>query len=383
MTRAEKKVIRRFQRVEKGVINELASYIGKAGKVKDPADWIIGRLYERGHTIDGIQAAIRKASSISKKDLSDIFEAAAKDASLCNSKLYKLSGKTPIPYQDNAGLQQVVRAIITQTAGTVDNFTKTTGFIIKDKAGNKKVLPLHQVFTDYLDDAALEVIYGYKDPYTAIEDCVNTLTASGLRTVDYASGRTDRIDTAVRRAIITGTNQITAHVQETDAALLGTDKFEVSFHSGARPSHQVWQGRVYSKTELTTICGLGTPGGLCGASCRHTYYPFIEGISKRSYTDKYIRDETARENTPVIYPPTGRTYTKYEATQYLRALELRMRVQDERVEALKAAGATQQAITAAESKYAIISSTYTHFAWTMELPEERERLLKNRRKKTP
>lgn len=76
------------------------------------------------------------------------------------------------------------------------------------------------------------------------------MTDSGLRTVDYASGWSNRVDVAVRRALMTGFNQVVAKVNEDNAEQLGTEYFEVSYHRGARPTHQVWQGRVYSKRSL-------------------------------------------------------------------------------------------------------------------------------------
>mgnify|MGYP002508528592 CR=1 FL=1 len=69
------------------------------------------------------------------------------------------------------------------------------------------------------------------------------MTASGLRTVDYASGHSNRVDVAARRALLTGMGQLTGHISDMNGQLLGTDKFEVDWHHGARPDHAKWQGR--------------------------------------------------------------------------------------------------------------------------------------------
>lgn len=101
--------------------------------------------------------------------------------------------------------------------------------------------------------------------------------------MDYASGHTNRADVAAARAVLTGVNQITAQVSEHNAEKLDTEYFEVSWHPCARPDHQTWQGKVFSRKELGTVCGYGTVTGLCGANCRHTFHPFIPGVSERLY----------------------------------------------------------------------------------------------------
>ena len=54
------------------------------------------------------------------------------------------------------------------------------------------------------------------------------MTNSGLRTIDYASGRTSRIEVAARRAIMTAVTQVTTKVTEQNMEKLHTDYVEVS-----------------------------------------------------------------------------------------------------------------------------------------------------------
>ena len=77
--------------------------------------------------------------------------------------------------------------------------------------------------------------------------------------------------------------QITAEVNERNAEELGTDYFEVDWHPAARPDHQAWQGKVYSREELQCVCGLGSKTGLCGINCRHVYYPLCGGFGENVY----------------------------------------------------------------------------------------------------
>lgn len=161
-------------------------------------------------------------------------------------------------------------------------------------------------------------------------------------------------------------------MQEDNADKLGTDKFEVSWHGTARPEHQEWQGKVYTKEQLASVCGLGSVTGLLGANCRHTYFPFIEGVSERIYTDEQLRAMNERENEPKYY--NGKPYTSYEATQRQRYLETSMRAQRQKIKLLEEAGVDEQDITLAKCKYRRLSQEYTAFSKQMGLPQERDRI---------
>lgn len=97
------------------------------------------------------------------------------------------------------------------------------------------------------------------------------MTNSGVRWIEYESGWHNRITVAARGAVMTGVSQLTGKISEMNAEKLGTEYFEIDWHAGARPSHAEWQGKVWSKEELVTVCGLGTVTGLNGANCYHTY----------------------------------------------------------------------------------------------------------------
>lgn len=91
-----------------------------------------------------------------------------------------------------------------------------------------------------------------------IRKVVGEMTASGLRTVDYASGYSNRVDVAVRQALLTGMGQLTGQISRMNGQALGTDKYEVDWHPGARPDHAKWQGRVWTYQQLVDVCGLGS-----------------------------------------------------------------------------------------------------------------------------
>ena len=213
---------------------------------------------------------------------------------------------------------------------------------------------------------------GSLDYNTAIKNVVYEMTKYGVRTIDYKSGRTYRIESAVRTVLMTGVNQITSKISDENGEKLDTPYFEVSAHGTARPSHQVWQGKVYTKQELEDVCGLGEVDGLCGANCRHHYWPFIYGVSVRAYTDEELKEMAERDNEPREWK--GRKYTAYEATQVQRKMELRMRKQREDIKLLKEAGVDNEELILAQARYRIQMDEYVRFSKAMGIPQQLERI---------
>lgn len=54
------------------------------------------------------------------------------------------------------------------------------------------------------------------------------MTDSGIRYIDYDSGRRDRVNVAARRAVLTGFRQVQGKINEQVAAELHTDMYEVT-----------------------------------------------------------------------------------------------------------------------------------------------------------
>ena len=71
--------------------------------------------------------------------------------------------------------------------------------------------------------------------------------------VAYEIGHIDQLDVAVRRAVMTGVNQLNQKYREQSMDYLETDLVETTAHLGARnidgpngwENHAKWQGKVY------------------------------------------------------------------------------------------------------------------------------------------
>ena len=143
-------------------------------------------------------------------------------------------------------------AIYEQTKGIYRNITQSMGFQVKH-GRHIIMLPPAKAYQWALDSAELQIQSGAISYNQAIASAVRQLADSGIKTVDYESGHVDSVDVAVRRAVMTGVNQLNQKYREQSMDYLETDLVETTAHLGARnidgpngwENHAKWQGKVY------------------------------------------------------------------------------------------------------------------------------------------
>lgn len=366
------KIASRYQDLEERIMQDIVRRIMKAGEITSTADWQINRLRILGYSSEDIEKEIKKALNASYPEMFELYDKVINWEYVRNKEIYEQINAEYIPFEENGQLKQITEAIIDQSFDDLENVTNSLGFYLDYGNGKKVLTPLSQVYTKYLDAACYDIVTGAFDYNSVLRRVVTQLTNSGLRQIDYSSGRANRVDVAARRAVMTAVSQITGKISEYNAQKLGTEYFEVEWHAGARPTHAVWQGRVWSKEQLYSVCGLGTVTGLLGVNCYHTYYPFFPGISQRNWSDDWLEEQNRKENEPREF--LGKEYTLYEAKQRQRQMETAMRAQREKVKLLQAGGADQDEVILHKAKYQGQLNEYSRFCRKMSLTEERERI---------
>lgn len=366
------KIASRYQDLEEHIMQDIVRRIVKAGEITSTADWQINRLRILGYSSEDIEQEIKKTLNASYPEMFELYDKVINWEYVRNKGIYEQINAEYIPFEENGQLKQITESIIDQSFGDLENVTNSLGFYLDYGNGQKVLTPLSQVYTKYLDAACYDIVTGAFDYNSVLRRVVTQLTNSGLRQIDYSSGRANRVDVAARRAVMTAVSQITGKISEYNAQKLGTEYFEVEWHAGARPTHAVWQGRVWSKEQLYSVCGLGTVTGLLGANCYHTYYPFFPGISQRNWSDDWLEEQNRKEAEPKSFD--GKEYTLYEAKQRQRQMETAMRAQREKVRLLQHVGADQDEIILHKAKYQGQLNEYSRFCRKMSLTEERERI---------
>lgn len=376
--------------LENDIMNDIIRRIAETGEITRTADWQLNRLYNMGADKTDIKKHIQEALNLSDTEIEQLYSDTLKEGYLRDESLYRAVGQEFIPFEENMALQQLIEATKQQTAKQLKNITRTMGFAVKQPNGRKTFKTVDDYFKDTMDNAFMHVLNGTFDYNSIIRKVTDEMTRSGVRSINYDSGISTRIDVAARRAILTGVNQVTSKINSDNMQKLDTEFVETSWHSTARPTHQVWQGRVFywdranpnaEKIEAGVLyksfireTGYGEVDGLCGANCRHTFYPFIPGISVRTYTDEQLEELNRQENEKKEY--NGKEYNKYEATQYQRRLETSMRKYRQDISLLKQSGLADDSdeVIAAKCKYQTLSKKYSDFSEKMGLREHRDRV---------
>ena len=361
-----------FSDLEIRIMEDIVRRIKQTGKITSTADWQINRLRILGYSSEDIEKMLKETLDKSYPEMFELYDKVIDWEYVRNKDIYEQINAEFIPYEENEELQQLTEGFIQQSNADLKNITQSLGFYLDYGNGNPVLTPLAEVYQKYLDAACIDIVTGAFDYNSVLRRIVTQITNSGLRQIDYASGRANRVDVAARRAVMTGVSQLTGKISDMNAEKLGTEYFEIAWHGGARPSHAVWQGKVWSKKELVTVCGLGTGPGLLGWNCYHEYYPFFPGISERNWTDEWLEEQDRKENTPKNIH--GKEYTLYEAKQRQRQMETAMRAQREKVKLLDSGGADPDDVMLARAKYQGQLNEYSRFCKKMGLTEERERI---------
>lgn len=306
------------------------------------AAWQTQRLTESGALYKDVLKRLSKLTGQSEEQIALTLKRAGVKAIQFDDKIYKDAGLNPLPLNMSPAMIDVLKATLYKTNGIMNNLTSTTA------------ISAQQSFIRTADLAHQQVATGAMSYDQAIRQAVKKVAAEGLNTIDYATGHTDKLDVATRRTVLTGVAQTSAKLQDIRADEMDSDLVAVSAHAGARNvgtgpmNHASWQGKIYSRSgkskkypNFVEVTGYGTVEGLCGVNCRHSYYPFFEGVSENAYTRAEVK---SLNNQKVKYQ--GESVDLYTATQYQREIERKIRYWKRQVAALQAAklDATQEQV---------------------------------------
>lgn len=325
----EKQVVGIYQNLELQIIEEIATRIANYGYANTVVINNLRVAEEMGFLYQDLIRLVAEYNNTTEEEVNRIFYEAGEKTLKVDDAIYKEAGLNPLPLKQSENIKQIMNATIIRTAGNLQNLcmsTATTG---------------QAQFTNAINNAYLYTTTGVKSYTQAIIDEIKNISSQGAL-IQYPSGRKLSVESAIRMNVITSVNQNCGRLQEERANEMGWDLMELTAHSGARPSHAEWQGKIVSRSgkkgylSLTDI-GYGTATGFKGVNCRHDWHPYYKN-STRAYTNKQLN---AWRNEKVTY--NGEKISMYEATQKQRYFEREIR-QDKKD--LKA----QQAILTSNNK---------------------------------
>lgn len=292
------------------------------------------QLMAKGFSLDEIEKILAEVMPDLQKEIRAAFLNAAEEISRQNIDIAKKIvdieelASVAVPILEQVGIVQSAEELhmtpveirkmeraYKRTNGTIKNITKTL-------AGTSQ-----QVFIDTCDSAYFKVQAG-QSPQKAIIESIGEMCSRGIEFVDYESGRRERMEVAIARAVRTGVNQANGEIVMERCGEMGVQYVLTSAHLGARvtqnddfTNHSWWQGRVFhldwdkeelqeyipefedetgrfdwlekmhdamiekhkddefSYPDFITSCGFGKMLGIGGINCRHSFYPFTPGVN--------------------------------------------------------------------------------------------------------
>ena len=276
--------------------------------------------------IEIFNKALEEASMLrgeTKNELKLMFEQMIKEDMEGYKELYDYRKKD---FKLSQTQHKLLNQGFTQTNKTLKNFTNTIAFSSK------------QAYVQAVDEAYFKVASGAFNYATAISQASQKLADKGITLKDKA-GRNVQLEVAIRRNIRWGIQETANKINRDIEDELGCNGYEVSAHTGARPTHAEEQGKQFALTkEDASKYNIGLWSDVEELwqeyNCRHSYFGIILGISEPVYSDKDLKE---MKEATVNY--NGKEIPYYEATQKQRALENEIRKATRSVKTLEKAGA--------------------------------------------
>ena len=300
-----------YDQLEVQIVADIARRLVKNEGVTDSALWQYKQAMEIGGLQEEINSQIAEMTGKTEAEIERLFKEAGAMNVRTNVRPLEIAGLS-VDLSLSGSMEQTLLAEILRTKNNIYNLTLTTGSTAAD------------LYRQYSNQAYMQAVSGAFSPQQAIRSAVKAAADEGSY-VQFPKRR-DHLDVAIRRNLLTSVNQTIGVLTEMQAEDLGVQYYEVSAHSGARPSHAEWQGQIYKieghddYPNFEESTGYGDITGLCGVNCRHTFYPYWPGISKPAYSAEKLAEY---ENHRVEYE--GIEYTDYEASQIQRGMERSIR----------------------------------------------------------
>ena len=302
-----------YSQLEIDILRDMARRLARVGKITEATKWQAQVLTEAGGLKQDIARILHKYDRRIVQEIQEIFnDALIKNARADNRIFAEATGRT---ISDNNA--QMMLATMKKTHEDLSRLTLTSAEVT------------NKTFLKQANNAYMQVTSGAFDYDTAMKMAANEIAKNGVTTmITYTNNAKPvrrSLESAVRMNILTGVNQTASQQTMNNCEALDCDLVEVTAHLGARPEHEEWQGKIYSvsgkseKYPPFSVCDYGEADGICGINCRHSFYPYFEGMEQHYSQDDL--DEMSKET--VDY--NGKSYSRYEGEQQLRHIERTIR----------------------------------------------------------
>ncbi len=373
------RLINRIEEANTYFLMKMGSSIGKIKELKPSQAQQLVQILKYGGNYEDITKEISKYTNLNIKDIDDIFSNYAKKDQLFYEKFYKYRNIPFVEYEQNEALKRQTEALANIVKNEMYNFTRANvlGYTIRDINGRVQFMGLRETYNRVLDEALVNVGTGKETFDSAMTRILKDIGGSGLKTIEYQSGRSMRLDSAVRMHLKSRLRELHNENQKLFGAEFGADGYEISVHSNPAIDHEQVQGRQFSiaeydrlnsgfeakdyKGKTYTLDHDGKNGyrPISELNCYHYIFSIVLGVSEPEYSDKQLKEIIDSNNKGFEFE--GKHYSNYQGTQLQRQLERAIREQKDIQIFAKASGnnelvdESQQRITQLTRKYKELS----------------------------
>lgn len=349
-------LVQRIQEANTYILEKIGETIKEISTLKPTDAYKLVQLLKYGGSYEEIAKELARVSGKNVQDIYKIFEEIAQENKAFAKQFYEYRGINYIPYNQDFILQNQVKSLANLTMGAYLNISNTTGvgFLFQDINGQMYFRNIQQSYYEIIDRGILAISQGKETFENEMRRIMKQLGNSGL--VQYESGRTRRLDSAVRMNLLDGIRQLNMEMTQRFGQEYGANMVEVSHHTNSAPDHiDTVDGKQFARIDVIRqqiASGIekeiklediqGTKVKVKGKwyedfdsvnnnlerhigtfNCRHYTYNGILGISKPMYTEKQIEED--KENNLKGFEYNNKHYTLYEGEQLLRKIELEIR----------------------------------------------------------
>ena len=334
---------------------------------------------------------ILRLTNLNIQDIDAIFNEMAKKDYMFAEQFYKYRGIEFVPYNQNKALLRKVNALVSITKQEMKNYARATnlGYSIKDLQGNIKFVGLKETYDRLLDEAVLNVGTGVDTFDNAMSKIMKDIGGNGLKTVDYASGRSIRLDSVARMHLKGALRNLHNEVQKQVGEEFDFDGYEISVHSNPAVDHEKIQGRQFSIEEYEKLNnGLEAKDyngktftldhdhkngfrPISTLNCYHYVFSIVLGVSKPEYSEEELQKIIDDNNKGFEFD--GEHYTNYEGTQLQRKIELEVRKQKD-IQIMAKASGNKELVAESQQKITQLTHKYKQLSDVSGLPTKMERM---------
>lgn len=385
------RLLNRVYKANEYYLKEIGKIIKKVKQLSPSKAQQLIQILKYGGKYEEIVKQLNKYTNLNIKDIDKIFSEYAKKDQLFYEQFYKYRNMPFIKYDENAVLKMQTEALSNVAKNEMYNFTRSNvlGYSIRNEKGILQFTGLRETYNMVLDDALMNVSQGKETFDSAISRILADLGTSGIRTLNYESGRNVRLDSTVRMHLKSRLRELHNENQKLLGKEFGADGIEISVHLNPAPDHEEVQGRQFSNEEYDkldngdyavdykgnryTLDHDGKNGyrPISEMNCYHTISSVILGVSPPEYTDLELK--RIREDNLAGFEFEGKHYTNYEGTQLQSSLERAIREQKD-IQILAKESGNEELIDKSQKKITMLTNKYRELSKQSGLPTSMERL---------